>query len=106
MPKPTSKPSDEAAKIFLRTALSDAYTFALSQELTEGVAAMNLESMMQQELKRLRGPSNSDIYLPVIDRLKALKETVHQAIESVKEIPPEKFLLSVEGDGTNESLGE
>jgi len=91
-----------AAKIALRQIISDAYTFAVSQELTQGIAAMNLESMMQQELARLRGPTNSTIYLPVIDRLKALKESVSSAIDEVKKIPPEEFSLNTGRSGTND----
>lgn len=93
-----------AAKIALRQTLSDAYTFAVSQELNYGIAAMNLESMMQQELTRLRGPMNSDIYLPVIDRLKSLKSSVTTAIAKVKELPPEDFMLNTGREGTNEEI--
>jgi hypothetical protein len=96
------KPKDEAAKIALRQAVSDAYTFALSQELNEGIAAMNLENMMQQELTRLRGPKDSNIYLPVIERLKALKSTVEQSLDDVKDVPPERFAANVDQTGTNQ----
>ena len=93
---------DYAAKIVLRQTLSDAYTFAVSQELTQGIAAMNLESVMQQELTRLRGPSDSKLYLPVIDRLKALKISVVDAIDQIKKLPPEQFILNTGKKGTNE----
>jgi len=105
MPTSDSKPPQEAAKLYLRTVISDAYTFVLSQELTEGIAAMNLESMMQQELARLQGPTTSQIYLPVLDRLRALKTSVEQAVEQVKSMPPEAFKLRISKTGTNEDQG-
>jgi len=104
MPTSDTRPSIDGAKMRLRITLADAYTFALSQELTQGVSSMNIESMMQQELARIQGPTNSTIYRPVLERLRSLKTAVQEAVEEAKELPPEEFMLSVNRTGTNQDV--
>lgn len=82
--------STKAVKLAMRSALSDAYSYVLANELNYGLEAINFDVLIQMELARLedgevtgRGSMKAQIA--------AMKKRVDDALEAIKKIDPADF---------------
>jgi hypothetical protein len=93
-----------STKLELRDYLSEIYGETLAEEFTLGISSYTLENMIQEELDRLDGPVVGKYRHALIPYLTNLKDNLATNIEKIKQIPPEKFVLT--GDPGGEVIDE
>lgn len=81
----------------LRTALNDAYAALEAEKYTNSAVAFTFEEAVDLQLQRLVGPG-SRIRPSQRERVDKIELELVQAVEQIKQIPPEKFLRSTDLD--------
>jgi hypothetical protein len=86
------------SKLQTRELLAEVYAETTAQEFTEGITGYTLENMIQEELDRLEGPVAGKYQHAVIPYLEDLKSRFAEAIDSIKDINPDEWII---GEGTS-----
>ena len=85
------------SKLQTRELLAEVYAETTAQEFTEGITGYSLENMIQEEIDRLEGPVAGKYQHAVIPYLEDLKTRFGEAIDSIKAINPDEWVI---GEGT------
>ena len=85
-------------KIEIRDLVAQVYGETLSWEFTEGINAYSMENMIQEELDQLNGPVDGKYKRAQIPYLQDLKKRFANTIQTIKDTPPEDFIIGESED--------
>jgi len=110
-----TKPADKKAvapkvvqtklNLQLRQTLGDAYAFVQGERLTNSIASVTLESLINEQIDQIEGTDGKTSIRPnKIEEVDRLMNETTSAVETVKSLPPSAFTLKSGTKNANTSL--
>lgn len=75
----------------LRRALGNAYAFVKGRESVQSFSAFTFEDAMDQQIERIEG-KGTELRPNELDRITKIENEILQAVNKIKELPPEAFI--------------
>lgn len=95
----------QALNISIRRALNNAYAFVKGRESVQSFSAFTFEDALDQQIERIEGVGTS-YKLNDIDRVTKIENDIVNAVEQVKALPPDSFLLPDSASDVNTPVEE
>lgn len=84
----------------MRRALNDSYAVLEATKYTTTAIAFSFEEAMAQQIERIEG-QGSRIRPSELERVDRIEKSLLQAVEEIKQIPPEEFAARIRGRDVN-----
>lgn len=78
----------------LRRVLSNSYAFVLGEQATQSFSALTYEELADDQIERIEGKDVVPGRPNELERVDRLQRELTDAIQKIKQIPPEKFIES------------
>lgn len=83
----------EDEKVELRRVINDAYAFVLGRQATQAFGAVTYEELADQQIERIEGKGT--VLRPnELARIDRVEHDLKNMIQQIRDIPPERFVLS------------
>jgi hypothetical protein len=78
----------------MREILGRAYSFVRGQEYTDSMANITYEELLEAAIDRIEGTKGrSEVRATKLDRVKAIKQEIGQAVDTVTKVSPSQWAL-------------
>lgn len=105
---PSSKSNQESSALDLnsrlRKAMSNAYALVVGSQATQSLAALTYEELADAQIERIEGPG-TQARPGELERLARIERDFLSAVEQIRKIPPDRFLLHDESSDVNTDPG-
>ena len=90
----TTKQKQTKLNLQMREILGNAYSFVRGRQYTASIANITYEELLDAAIHQIEGTEGrSDVRVPILDRIRKIKEEISQAVTTVKSIEPERWAL-------------
>lgn len=90
----------QALQMKMRRALDDSYAALEGQKNIQSFLAFSFEEALDNQIERISG-ADTRLRPNEITRVDRIKSNLTEAIASIKQIPPEAFLVAIKGRDVN-----